>query len=71
MQHFPQLAFSVSVATCQPRGMEKDGVDYHFISTEDFKQKIQRNEFIECGNGVRRKILRHFKNRTVKNMETG
>ncbi len=47
MQHFPQLAFSVSAATRQPRGMEKDGVDYHFISTEDFKQKIQRNEFIE------------------------
>ncbi len=47
MQHFPQLAFSVSAATRQPRGMEKDGVDYHFISTEDFKQKIQHNEFIE------------------------
>lgn len=47
MQHFPQLAFSVSAATRQPRGIEKDGVDYHFISTEDFKQKIQHNEFIE------------------------
>lgn len=47
MQHFPQLAFSVSAATRQRRGMEKDGVDYHFISTEDFKQKIQHNEFIE------------------------
>ena len=47
MQHFPQLAFSVSAATRQPRGLEKDGVDYHFISTQDFKQKIQHNEFIE------------------------
>lgn len=47
MQHFPQLAFSVSAATRQRRGIEKDGVDYHFISTEDFKQKIQHNEFIE------------------------
>jgi guanylate kinase len=47
MQHFPQLAFSVSAATRQARGTEKDGVDYHFISTDDFKQKIQRNEFVE------------------------
>ncbi len=47
MQHFYQLAFSVSAATRQARGMEKDGVDYHFISTEDFKQKIQHNEFVE------------------------
>jgi guanylate kinase len=47
MQHFPQLAFSVSAATRQPRGIEKDGVDYHFISTEAFQQKIQHNEFVE------------------------
>jgi guanylate kinase len=47
MQHFPQLVFSVSAATRQPRGIEKDGVDYHFISTETFQQKIQHNEFIE------------------------
>ena len=47
MQHFSQLAFSVSAATRQARGMEKDGVDYHFISTEDFKQKIQHDEFVE------------------------
>lgn len=47
MQHFSQLAFSVSAATRKPRGKEKDGVDYHFISEEDFKQKIQHNEFVE------------------------
>ena len=47
MQHFSQLAFSVSAATRQARGIEKDGVDYHFMSTEAFQQKIQHNEFIE------------------------
>jgi guanylate kinase len=47
MQRFPQLAFSVSAATRKARGTEKDGVDYHFISEEDFKQKIQHNEFVE------------------------
>jgi guanylate kinase len=47
MQQFPQLAFSVSAATRQARGNEQNGVDYYFMSAEDFKQKIQQNEFIE------------------------
>ena len=47
MKKFPQLAFSVSAATRKPRGEEKNGLDYHFISEEDFKQKIQHNEFVE------------------------
>jgi len=41
------LAFSVSAATRSPRGHEKDGVDYYFLSLEEFKQKIQQNEFVE------------------------
>lgn len=47
MQRFPQLSFSVSATTRQARGIEKDGVDYHFISTASFKEKIQQNEFVE------------------------
>jgi guanylate kinase len=44
---FPQLAFSVSAATRAPRGNEKDGVDYYFMTSEEFNSKIQNNEFIE------------------------
>ncbi|MFT3982157.1 MAG: guanylate kinase [Ferruginibacter sp.] len=47
MQQFPQLAFSVSAATRQPRGTEKDGVDYYFISEAVFQQKIKQKEFAE------------------------
>lgn len=47
MKTFPQLAFSVSAATRKPRGTEKDGIDYHFMSMDDFKDKIQHNEFAE------------------------
>lgn len=47
MKKFSQLAFSVSAATRNPRGTEKNGVDYHFMSSEDFKNKIQHNEFVE------------------------
>lgn len=47
MKTFPQLAFSISAATRNARGMEKNGVDYYFISLDDFKNKIQQNEFVE------------------------
>ncbi|MFM6926674.1 MAG: guanylate kinase [Ferruginibacter sp.] len=47
MKTFPQLAFSISAATRSPRGNEKNGVDYHFMSVDDFKNKIQHNEFVE------------------------
>jgi len=45
---FPdKLAFSVSAATRKARGTEKNGVDYYFISEEDFTNKIQHEEFAE------------------------
>jgi guanylate kinase len=47
MLTFPILRFSVSAATRKARGIEKNGVDYYFISEEEFKQKIQQNEFVE------------------------
>lgn len=47
LQHFPQLAFSVSAATREARGNEKDGLDYYFMSVEDFQQKIRDQQFVE------------------------
>jgi guanylate kinase len=42
-----RLAFSISAATRPARGEEKNGVDYYFMSEEDFTFKIQHEEFIE------------------------
>ena len=42
-----RLAFSISAATRQARGAEKNGVDYYFMSLEDFTNKIQHEEFVE------------------------
>jgi guanylate kinase len=42
-----QLAFSISCATRQPRNYEKDKVDYYFITAEQFKHKIDQQEFVE------------------------
>jgi guanylate kinase len=44
---YPQLAFSVSAATRKPRGNEKDGVDYYFISVDEFQHRIEQNGFVE------------------------
>jgi len=44
---YPALSFSISAATRSPRGTEKDGVDYYFLSEESFKQKIHEDAFLE------------------------
>jgi guanylate kinase len=44
----PTLGFSISASTRDRRGRtEQDGKDYHFLTPEDFKKKIDNNEFIE------------------------
>jgi guanylate kinase len=47
LQHFPQLAFSVSAATRPQRPDEVNGVDYYFMTLEEFQHKIQNQEFVE------------------------
>jgi guanylate kinase len=47
LKTFPELSFSISAATRQPRGNEKNGVDYYFMSEEEFKHKIKEDAFAE------------------------
>lgn len=42
-----KFAFSVSYTTRKPRPGESDGVDYHFISAEEFDNGVRNNEFLE------------------------
>ena len=42
-----KLAFSISAATRKARPNEKNGVDYYFMTEEDFTNKIQHGEFVE------------------------
>lgn len=41
------LAFSISATSRAPRGTEKNGVEYYFISPEEFKRRIDNDEFLE------------------------
>ena len=48
LQSMPQhLSFSISAATRKARNYERNNVDYYFISVEEFKHKIQHQEFVE------------------------
>ena len=51
VQHLLQrdlnLEFSVSATSRPPRGLEKNGIDYYFLSPDEFRQRIENNEFIE------------------------
>ncbi len=47
LSRFNQLRFSVSATTRAKRNSEKDGLDYYFISVDEFKQKIKNDEFVE------------------------
>ena len=41
------LEFSISATSREPRGFEKNGVDYYFISLKDFKNHIKADDFLE------------------------
>jgi len=46
----PHIKFSVSCTTRPKREHEVDGVNYHFLSEQEFIEKVQNNEFIEFEN---------------------
>ena len=43
----PEAAFSVSMTTREPRGAERNGVDYHFVDSLTFQGMIERDELVE------------------------
>jgi guanylate kinase len=44
---FGELSFSISATSRAPRGEEKHGQDYYFLSAEDFQKRTQNDEFLE------------------------
>ena len=47
MEHLPNLELSVSATTRAPRPGEQDGVDYHFLTREQFDQRVAEEDFVE------------------------
>ena len=47
LKNFSEFVFSISATTRKKRSTEKEGVDYFFISEEEFQKKIDTGEFVE------------------------
>lgn len=47
MTQFPELAYSVSHTTREPRANERDGIDYFFITVDEFKKRVAENLWAE------------------------
>lgn len=47
LEQFSNLEFSISATSRAPRGAEKNGVDYYFLSAEEFAEAVAANKFVE------------------------
>lgn len=65
------LVFSRSATSRQPRGQEKHGVEYFFLSPEEFKQRIARNEFLEYEEVYPGRFYGTLKSEIEKQLEAG
>jgi guanylate kinase len=47
LERVPQLELAVSATTRKPRSGERDGVDYHFLTPEEFAARVAAGDFVE------------------------
>ena len=47
LKYFDCFEFSISATSRAPRNGEQNGVDYYYMSTAEFKERVQRGEFLE------------------------
>lgn len=47
LQYFDCFEFSISATSRKPREGERDGIDYYFLSPEDFERRVQAGDFLE------------------------
>jgi len=47
LKQYPEIVFSVSATTRPKRAVETDGVEYYFITENEFVEKIENDEFVE------------------------
>ncbi|MBQ8853374.1 MAG: guanylate kinase [Alistipes sp.] len=47
LKRYPQFEFSISATSRAPRGAERDGVDYYFLTEEEFERRIEADAFVE------------------------
>lgn len=65
------MHFSISCTSRAPRGTEKNGVEYFFLSPEDFRNKISNDEFVEYEEVYKDRFYGTLKSQVDKQLEAG
>jgi guanylate kinase len=65
------LAFSISATSRPPRGSEQNGVEYFFLSPEEFRARIANNEFLEYEEVYENRFYGTLKAQVEKQLEAG
>ena len=73
MQEHPELnmRFSISCTSRAPRGQEQNGVEYFFITPEEFREKIQNDEFVEYEEVYQDRYYGTLKSQVDKQLAAG
>lgn len=71
LEKFSELEFSISCTTRNLRGTEKNGVDYHFISPDEFRKKIAESAFVEFEEVYEDKFYGTLKSEVERIWESG
>ncbi|MDY3846757.1 MAG: guanylate kinase [Prevotella sp.] len=73
MQEHPELhmAFSISCTSRAPRGTEQDGVEYFFLTPDEFRTKIENGEFLEYEEVYTDRFYGTLKSQVEKQQEAG
>lgn len=72
MQHPDlHLAFSISCTSRAPRGTEQNGVEYFFLTPEEFRQRIANNEFLEYEEVYKNRFYGTLKQQVESQLQKG
>ena len=69
-QHL-NLAFSISATSRPPRGTERDGVEYFFLTPDEFRRRIANNEFLEYEEVYEDRFYGTLKSQVERQLEEG
>jgi guanylate kinase len=65
------LAYSISCTSRAPRGTEQNGVDYFFLTPEEFRQRIENDEFLEYEEVYTDRFYGTLKSQVENQLEAG
>ena len=71
LQQNLNLAFSISATSRAPRGNEQNGVEYFFLTPEEFKQRIAQGEFLEYEEVYPNRFYGTLKSQVEKQLAAG